>query len=307
MKQRVPYFDVAKGILMLMVIYGHCMNWNRDSVMDKDIIVLSPIQNIWQSFFMPAFFVITGLCSNFNRSFKDFFVRNFKSLLVPCWFFTILNPFDLPNIHIKKAFVEILLYGGNSTFWFIPALFFSKMIYWMLSNCPPLQRHRLIAPLILLMMAISSTKLNEIDVPNYYYILQVFNLTIYLYIGEHLKKYIENRRMMQILLIIYLIIVSLIFYLGGEVPTVTRAFRCSISHFPLYFLLSVLGSISIIEISRWIGKNLILEFIGRGSLVVFIFQSYFLVNFMNIYKDSFLAHGFYGSTFLLLSTIVMDH
>lgn len=308
MKQRVPYFDVAKGILMLMIIYGHCMNWNRDFVMDKDIIVLSPIQNIWQSFFMPAFFVITGICSNFNRSFKDFFLRNFKSLLIPCWFFTILDPFDLPNIHIKKAFVEILLYGGNSVFWFIPALFFSKMIYWCLRNCPPhrIISHRIVVLGILLVMAISSTLLNEKGFPNYYYILQVCNLTIYLFIGEQLKVYIEKNWMMETLLLVYLIIIGYIFYLDYNVPAVTHAFNCSISQYPLYLLLSVLGSISILELSRWVNSNIILELIGRGSLVVFIFQSYFLVNFMNIYKESFLAHGFIGSLFLLLSTIVMD-
>ena len=139
MKQRISFFDVAKGLLMLMVIYGHCMNWNRDVIMDKDIILLQPVQNIWQSFFMPAFFVVTGMCSNFYRAFKDFVIRNFKSLLIPCWVFTLLNPFELPNIHLVSAIKVIVLYGGDSVFWFLPTLFFSKVIYWMLRKYPPYQ------------------------------------------------------------------------------------------------------------------------------------------------------------------------
>ena len=307
MKQRISFFDVAKGLLMLMVIYGHCMNWNRDVIMDKDIILLQPVQNIWQSFFMPAFFVVTGMCSNFDRAFKDFVIRNFKSLLIPCWVFTLLNPFELPNIHLVSAIKVIVLYGGDSVFWFLPTLFFSKVIYWMLRKYPPLSRSSKWMALFLLILSFSSIFLNEVSsIPNYYFFHQVFNLTIYLFIGEALKQYINDNKIMVIILSIYITIVCFLMGIEYTVPSVTRAFHCSIRQYPLYLILSVLGSISILQVSKWINRNSILEIIGRESLVVFIFQSYFLVNFMNIYKESFLAHGYIGSVFLLISTIVMD-
>lgn len=116
MKNRISYFDVEKGILMLMVIFGHCINWNNEAIKDVDITMLEPIKSLWLSFFMPAFFVITGMCSNFDRKFKDFLLRNFKGLLIPCWIFTILNPFYLPDIQIIQSLKEILFYGGNSVF-----------------------------------------------------------------------------------------------------------------------------------------------------------------------------------------------
>lgn len=179
------------------------------------------------------------------------------------------------------------------------------MIYWCLRNCP-LHDHHLIVLLILLIMAVSSTLLNEVGSPNYFYILQVCNLSIYLFIGEHLKKYFKKRGLMMSILVIYVIIAFFVLKTGYNVPAVARDFRCTPVQYPLYLIMSVSGCVSMLQISMWINKNPVLESIGRGSLIVFIFQSFFLVHFMNIYKESFLAHGSFASVLLLLSTIVMD-
>lgn len=129
-RERLHYLDVAKGLLMLLVIIHHTFIYNNESLKDCDIDLIMPIQNFWVSFFMPAFFVITGYCTNFNRKFGDYVWRNFKSIMIPAWFFTIFSLMKLPQIDIADAARSILLYGSG--WWFLSALFFSKIIYWFL-------------------------------------------------------------------------------------------------------------------------------------------------------------------------------
>ena len=70
---RLAYIDVAKGVLISIVIFHHisfqanmagihngCIQWN---------FTFLPLYASW---FMPAFFIITGLCSNFNRPIGSF-------------------------------------------------------------------------------------------------------------------------------------------------------------------------------------------------------------------------------------------
>lgn len=49
-KKRIEYIDIAKGIGMILVVIGHCIN-------DKTF------PGTWiYSFHMPLFFVLSGLC-----------------------------------------------------------------------------------------------------------------------------------------------------------------------------------------------------------------------------------------------------
>lgn len=48
---RIPYIDVFRGLLMLLVVLGHSIG-NTDEIMNKIIL----------SFHMPAFFMLSGMC-----------------------------------------------------------------------------------------------------------------------------------------------------------------------------------------------------------------------------------------------------
>lgn len=52
---RLEYIDIAKGIGILLVVFGHSS-------------LVLHIENIWiHSFHMPLFFIITGMCFNENK------------------------------------------------------------------------------------------------------------------------------------------------------------------------------------------------------------------------------------------------
>ncbi len=137
-KQREPWMDIAKGICMLSIIYGHTSTSGLD-----------PFQNIFR---LPVFFLLCGY--TLKRDFSGaFFHRKFRGIMVP-YFVTVFalicmdtfnsivvqNSVDLNAVsgiistHLLHGFAgsgSITMLGsydlgGNiSAIWFLPALFFS--------------------------------------------------------------------------------------------------------------------------------------------------------------------------------------
>ena len=94
MKKRITYIDVAKGILICCLLYGHmliyaCAEGINDSVMP----IMWESVSLYNAFFMQTFFLITGLCSSFNKEFKSFLWGNVKALIIPSIIMVIISFF----------------------------------------------------------------------------------------------------------------------------------------------------------------------------------------------------------------------
>lgn len=138
-KERLPYIDVAKGLLILMVIWGHyelmlrlCFKIN-DPVIDR----FDSVETLWVSFFMPAFFFITGFCSSFNKPFRIFAWNTMRIIFVPAviinysiFFFQYLYwGFSFEWV-VKTMVKNFIHYGTNE--WFLTTLFLSRLIVWII-------------------------------------------------------------------------------------------------------------------------------------------------------------------------------
>ena len=67
-KKRLDWIDVAKGLGILMVLYGHSYG---------------PHNRYIYLFHMPLFFLLSGFLYNPRGSFRDFLIRKVKSLYIP--------------------------------------------------------------------------------------------------------------------------------------------------------------------------------------------------------------------------------
>lgn len=121
---RLEYIDIAKGIGILLVVFGHSS-------------LVLHIENIWiHSFHMPLFFIITGMCFNENKySFAHFLKRRLHQIMVPCLFFT----FFIASIEIIIGVRQLdsLRYGIPHALWFLPVLFVSQLVLynvWVVSR-----------------------------------------------------------------------------------------------------------------------------------------------------------------------------
>ena len=133
-KERLHYIDIAKGVLILMVVYGHVYGVNQ-SINHPLLYYIHLSANSFVAYYMPCFFVITGFCSNFKKPFKEFLSNSVKTIVLPAFsfsllFFILARQFDLLSI---REFIKLeLFYGGE--FWFLSSLFLARLMYWSISR-----------------------------------------------------------------------------------------------------------------------------------------------------------------------------
>lgn len=136
-KERLHYIDVAKGLLILMVVWGHYELLCRLCFNIKDPLVdtLDGLEITWVAFFMPAFFFLTGYCTNFSRPFIPFVWQSVKILLIPaivinyvCNVAEYLSWGENPIWIAKTIGKNFLLKCAGE--WFTPSLFLSRLSAW---------------------------------------------------------------------------------------------------------------------------------------------------------------------------------
>lgn len=129
---RITWLDIAKGICMIMVIYGHsCLNFG--------------LINHWIcSFFMGLFFMSGGYTYRYRNNWLS---RNFKSILIPYLLWAIIGLiFSIIGDIVKSDFVtseqttRILktitgIAANNYPLWFLVAYFVSKSAYDIVNQC----------------------------------------------------------------------------------------------------------------------------------------------------------------------------
>ena len=138
MGKRLSYFDIAKGVGMILVLIGH---------LQGEILGFSPYilyLCIWIfSFHMPLFFIISGMLIRYKndtqKDFKELVRRRFQGIMVPYyWFSLIYIGIVLYSLFVDKVvppstlFINIWyvigLYGMN-VLWFLPALFLGEILF----------------------------------------------------------------------------------------------------------------------------------------------------------------------------------
>jgi fucose 4-O-acetylase-like acetyltransferase len=229
---------------------------------------------------MPAFFVITGFCSNFNKPFGTFFWQNFKTLKIPAIIFgtflalvTMINhhSFSVANVghHLGLSLVE-------SGLWFLDALFLAKILYWVLLK---MSHNRVVLALLCFCVFLVGLLLFKNNIPNNDYgnVCHAFMLTLFLCAGHQLKGWDCSLLVKTIVgggvFVSTLVLISL---LEIKVPYITNKISIDWVAVIPFLLLSLAGSLAILGLSELIGKNKWLEYVGRNSLVFYMFNTFAL-------------------------------
>lgn len=118
-KGRNEYIDILKGILVLLVIIGHC-----DKTFPNGI-----IQTIYW-FHMPCFFMISGYLFTIPKDLGSWLEKNIKRLIVPhiAWFSII----TIITGNFKwNRFVCFILGARNigGVYWYIPCLVMAMLVF----------------------------------------------------------------------------------------------------------------------------------------------------------------------------------
>lgn len=277
MDGRLPFIDVCKGMLMLLVILLHIPSamgtvnplWKTMQQMDY----------IYSSFFMPCFFVLTGYCSSFGRLNIRRWVR---TLLIPALLLGLINSW-LPlllvgDFHLSTCLhfgaKHILVYG--SIYWFISALFVDKIVIVLVMSVVQRSWLRWICFIALSVLGFILYRGTN-DLSNVWCFKHAFCLLPFLYLGQNLRGVWCLKRLCLIAIVVYGIIIGGLRYWGVEVPRFTWTIICSPMQMPIWYLCATLGSLGMIGVAMLIRQNAVLEFMGKGSFVIYCLHTVFLV------------------------------
>ena len=285
-KERDHSLDMAKGFLMAFLIVHHLYDTGRSAGIDNPVLdairVVQP--SLFVCYFMPTFFLITGMCSNFDKKIKDFFVNQFKTLLMPAFVFILLFHFFMGE-PIKTCFGHIMrLFRDGKDYWFLLALFEAKLFYFFINKYIDRDYLKLA---LLLVLSLVGTTLNDLDSFHNYLVHRHFlDLTLFLGIGHILKKNLRSRKFFFVSLSIYIPIVVFFFLIGAKIPYVTYGFGTTLYLWPVHVMLSITGSIILLCLCQKIRVDYLIEYMGKNSLCIFLMQWYTLEMFMDNFADS---------------------
>ena len=139
-KSRISYIDIAKGIGMLAVIWGHILTSYS-----------SPSVTLVYAFDIPLFFVLSGMMYNRAKynSFKKLVISRIRSLLIPYVIYSVVSwvlwaamqMLMHSNQNVLPPLLQTLVAQGsggymihNVTLWFVTSLFVVEILYYFISK-----------------------------------------------------------------------------------------------------------------------------------------------------------------------------
>lgn len=153
--RRILWIDVAKGIAMLLVFYGH-LGGAGDNPWFPNL-----TGSIWvvYLFHMPLFFMLSGLTFNPNKDFRTFFISRVKRLVIPYFFFSIyalgkillltIAPSVVAGFHAGSMGTPLaelgnIFLGNTNGLWFFLALFWGELALYGVHHLTKAAPHRIL-------------------------------------------------------------------------------------------------------------------------------------------------------------------
>ena len=285
-----------------MVIYNHTGNLAVASGVDNDIINFIPKTSFFHSFFMPAFFIIAGMCSNYHKRFKDFAISNAKSLLIPAVLLLFVR--ILVRYLFTGTFSRLEWSGLTSpTFivnlgywnWFLTALFTTKILFYIVLHTIINIKKRVAFCLITHVIGgiFYNLKGNDLGYYNFYFYQHALLFLLYLEIGYDITQQNMKSFGLKINSIIFFVVYVSYLLIGRRIPSITSDPYLPTFDIIPHFFLSVCGSLMLIEFSKRVDSNPYLEDFGKNSLVVYCLHFQFMFSYYQIFKEQLNTMNFH--------------
>lgn len=297
--ERILWADICKGLLITLLMFSHLVWISKGQSINNSVIGhISDYSGIWDCFFMSCFFLVSGMFSNFNKEGKVFLWGNFKSLIIPA--LVSLAILCLPSFNWVNFLKMAFFYGGG--LWFLSSLFLSKLFFWA---CIKLIKRDWIVIALLLVLSFAGKWLDDLNLfPNYWYHRNFLNFCLYLGVGYYLKDYIIKKSMGVISSVAFVITIAIIFVMGVRIPNVVAVFNESLAQHPLTIWLSITGSIACIHLCKLIAHSAVLEFLGRNSLIVYIYHMFLLPHCISAISLSLNGGALVNSVLMVFMIVV---
>lgn len=276
-KERIEYLDVAKGIVMLLVILGHCFVFSIYGWGDNSIYLYkNPMMNILKSIDMPVFIFISGIFSKKMLDTKSYWIKKIKHLILPLFLIPLLLNLYYNNIN------GLILGTTHAGYWFTWALFLMLIPFFIVRKISDniISKYKNYIELALFILSyilinkiytISNQNIIGIFSLNYLSWLYPFLILGYLFsTNDSVKRFFTNELVICVSFIFYTLYMSTYFNL--EETQLIKNFPVEVS-----------GVICVLSIAKYIESkhnkiNEFLSYIGKISLPIYFLHYIFLFN-----------------------------
>lgn len=279
-RQRLDYIDVAKGLGMLTIVWGHiCLRGLSNSIV--------------YSFHIPLFFFLSGLVFLPNRyaCFGEFLKKRLKGLLIPYAVFSFLTwivwlMYSLATHADVESYwmplLQTLIAQGsegylvhNVPLWFVMCLFSVEVIYYFLSKLKDWVN--MLLCIVLCVLGVLSTKATFYDFSTLPWSIDVALMALPFYmIGSLLTKHVSHAKQLELvknhksLCVFLFVVAATVVYFGASYNGHVSMGHANLGRNPLVFygtavfgvvgfmLLSIFVSQSaskLVSCVKWIGRN----------------------------------------------------
>lgn len=277
---RVSWIDICRGFAILFVMYAHMLP--SDSY-----------RYFFYAFHMPLFFFLSGVV--FKDSFKSYWGliwKSFKTIMLPYFLFAVLTYFfwfvkeHTTHNTLQDFYTQVygIFYGNgnngylyfNVALWFLPCLFITKLSFAALTRVSI--KKKFILPALLCCSIIgyvlsayfSNTKL-PLGTETAFSAIVFFGLGYLANKNKHVFQLVERKSLLYLVagLVVTIIFATINYNLYGSQIDM-RMNR--LNNYFLFYSGAIAGIITWVACSILIGRNYFLEYIGKHTLILFVWH-----------------------------------
>lgn len=289
-EKRIDFIDIARGFAIIFIVLGHTIVHSANC---------HYVFRFLYSFHVVLFFVLSGYTFSTKDKFSKFLKNKFLRIMVPyfIWALLYLIPYFIlgakvgDSIGTSSSFDVItqlknVFYGNgnmsalkqNSSLWFLPALFTTQIIYYLLIET--IRRYnkiiKCLAIIPIILIAFIFNYYVDIILP--WGINTVFVIGIFFYTGYLLRDFnlINSDKMMKLK---YMIPMAIIGFITFHFNKTVFCIDYDYGYLSLAMLSGMCFSLITIYISYKIGNFKAIEFIGRNTMAILIFHKLLILIF----------------------------
>lgn len=314
--KRIEYIDIAKGIGIILVIFGHVVWGGNYTIFGHQF-----ISNFIYSFHMPLFFVISGLCIKESKTLDAHTIKKIvKSYLIPYFIWTIIYMLGFwiaSLLHETRISDNIIAHSlsicGLAPLWFLLSLFISEFL---LLAIKPLLKNSITKCIVLLFFVGASVLLTYLysymDSVNIWFknytmgAFRIFPTTFFVIVGyvfkEKIKQALQIKNLYKILLLCILCTIQVILCLVWNEAIDVQVFL--LSNPLLYFVKSINGTMMILVLSSLIHSKMLI-YIGNNTkeLMILHYPPFYYTLVLSYFLDKLFEPNIIGAIIITILTI----
>lgn len=289
--ERTSWIDIGKGLGIILVIYGHAL-YSED------------YRYLIYAFHMPLFFFLSGLTFQYQKYKNILFLLKKTTLriLFPYILFALIsylvwalhNEISLPGVLFHLSGI---IYGNSSSLffnivlWFLPCLFITKMMFALLTK---FVQNKIFISISLFFFSLVGygVSLIQYDLKLPFGIETLFTAIVFFGIGSLLTttrpKYLrfQNKRHALPLLLLFLSMFVVFASLNYSLYYHQIDLRLNnLGNYFFFYIAAFSGIMTMVLISKMIKKNVVLEYLGIYSLILFALHPIVFFYFTEILKS----------------------